>query len=120
MRQNREQDKGEWGQMTQAQRELLHALLLAYELGDEAALSRLLVTLTLDEAGLLQAYRHLDAVEKAGTLGFVRGFNHPRANQGTAPGFLTPVGQVLAKRLHPGSTMMDGHGDKSRRIQALA
>jgi hypothetical protein len=118
--QTREQDEDRWVGLTERERSLLKAvLMMADELGDEAALSRLFVSHTAEERALLREFRRNGTYERVAVRLLAQGFNTPppeatSQTQGPAPGFQDPVGQVSVERCQQKATT-DGHGDESRR-----
>ena len=118
--QTREQEQDRWARLTERERSLLTAMLMmADELGDEAALSRLFVSHTAEERALLRDFRSNDTHERIAVRMLARGFNTPPPDaadqsQGPTPGFQDPVGQMPVEGRQQKATT-DGHGEKSRR-----
>lgn len=116
----REQEQDRWAGLTERERSLLKAvLMMADELGDEAALSRLFVSHTAEERALVQEFRRNGTHERMAVRMLAQGFNTPPPDtasqgEGPAPGFQDPVGQVPVERCQQKATT-DGHGDESRR-----
>jgi len=114
--------------LTQQQRTVVQVLLLAVELGDESAVSRLISKVAPpDEESAGGRAPGPAAAGQAGLQGLIEGLGQFVAglksqiavSQVAAPGFQFPVGQVTVRRRERKATK-DGHGDKSRRRQVLA